>query len=154
MDTTVVPIRGQTVLVRNEAGGVTYGVSGTDTPNESCYVMQRALGGGTVLGGTSQVGNWESQPDLNIANRIMQRAVDLCPALTGGKGVEGLSVIRHAVGLRPFREGGVRIERENIEGRPVVHNYGHAGWGYQGSYACSEAVVGLVDEVVKDKAKL
>lgn len=98
-------------------------------------------------------GSWESQPDPNQALRIMKRAVELCPQLTGGKGIEGLSVVRHSVGLRPGREAGVRIDREKVGGKWVVHNYGHAGW-YHGSYGCSERLVELVDEIVGMKAKL
>ncbi|KLU82306.1 hypothetical protein MAPG_01380 [Magnaporthiopsis poae ATCC 64411] len=90
----------------------------------------------------------------------MARIVELCPEIAGGKGVAGLDVIRHGVGLRPCREGGVRIETELMDGMdcPVIHNYGHAGWGYQGSYGCAERVVELADEVFAggsgDKAKL
>ena len=91
-------------------------------------------GGGTVLGGCYQTGNWESQPDPSLAIRIMKRCVDMCPQLTGGKGIEHLDVMRHSVGLRPLREGGVRIEKEKINGVWVVHNYGHGGFGYQASY--------------------
>ncbi|KAK3390725.1 D-amino acid oxidase-like protein [Podospora didyma] len=153
MDAKVVPARGQTVLVRNEAEGIMYCGSGCDdADDELCYIMQRALGGGTILGGTYQKGNWDGNPDPNTALRIMKRAVAAHPELTGGKGIEGLDVIRHGVGLRPTREGGVRIEKELMEdGQWVVHNYGHAGWGYQGSYGCAEAVVELVDEVLLAK---
>lgn len=101
-----------------------------------------------------QKGSWESQPDPNLANRIMKRAVELRPELTGGKGPEALSVIRHGVGLRPMREGGPRVEKERIEGVWTVHNYGHGGYGYQASYGSAYAAVKLVDEVVKAKAKL
>lgn len=155
MDTTVIPARGQIVVVRNTPGAM-FTVSGTDDgPDEVCYIMQRAGGGGTILGGTYQKGNWESQPDPNTAIRIMKRAIEICPALVKpGQGIEGLSVIRHGVGLRPFRKGGVRIEKERIEGVQVVHNYGHGGWGYQASYGCSEGAVTLVEEVLKTKAKL
>jgi len=154
MDKTVIPVRGQIVLVRNDPGYM-FTISGTDDgQDELCYIMTRAAGGGTILGGTYTKGSWESVPDPNIANRIMKRAVDLCPELTGGKGVEALSVIRHGVGLRPLREGGVRIEKEKIDGTWVVHNYGHGGWGYQGSYGCSMGVVELVDEILTSKPKL
>ena len=121
---------------------------GTPDPSEMCYVMQRAAGGGTLLGGCAQVGNWDPAPDLELAAKIMRRAVELCPELTGGKGVDGLSVIRHGVGLRPVRTGGVRIERECVRGVWVVHNYGHGGFGYQSSYGCAGRVVGLVGEVL------
>lgn len=154
MDKSVIPARGQIVVVRNDPG-VMLTISGTDDgDDEVCYIMQRAAGGGTILGGTYQKGNWESQPDPNQALRIMKRAVEICPALTGGKGVEALSVIRHGVGLRPLREGGVRLETEKVGENWVVHNYGHGGWGYQGSYGCADGVVELVDEALAPKAKL
>lgn len=148
MDATVVPARGQTVVVRNEATPM-IATSGTDDgPDDLCYIMQRAAGGGTVLGGTYQVGNWEAAPDMEIAARIMKRAVEVCPELAGGKGVEGLSVIRHGVGLRPVREGGARVEKEKVGELWVVHNYGHGGWGYQGSYGCAQGAVELVGEAL------
>lgn len=78
----------------------------------------------------------------------MQRAVRQIPALTGGKGIEHLSIIRHGVGLRPLRSGGTRLEKEKISQIWIVHNYGHGGYGYQSSYGCSQAVVKLVEEAL------
>lgn len=156
MDAAVYPIRGQVVVVRNSPG-VMLSISGTDDAgDELCYIMQRGAGGGTVLGGTYQKGQWESQPDPATAVRIMKRAVELCPQLTNGGGIEKLSIIRHGVGLRPYRDGGVRVETEVVDGLTVVHNYGHGGWGYQGSYGCSGKVVELVDDALQGgvKAKL
>ncbi|KZF23205.1 D-amino-acid oxidase [Xylona heveae TC161] len=153
-DKNVIPVRGQIVLVRNDPGGM-YGTSGTDDGEaENTYIMKRAGGGGTILGGCYQKGNWDSQPDPNLAVRIMKRCVDLCPALTGGKGIEALSVIRHGVGLRPLRVNGVRLEKESIQGLRVVHNYGHAGFGYQASYGSSQVAVKLVDEALAASPKL
>ncbi|KAL8807908.1 MAG: hypothetical protein Q9182_000374 [Xanthomendoza sp. 2 TL-2023] len=130
-------------------------IRGTDDGEEEVsYVMQRAAGGGTLLGGSYQRGNWDSQLDPNLAIRIMKRAVDLCPALTGGKGIEHLDIIRHGVGLRPYRQGGTRIETEKIDGVWTVHNYGHGGFGYQSSYGCSKKVVELVGEAVMPKPNL
>jgi D-amino-acid oxidase len=131
-------------------------ISGTDDgDDEVCYIMKRAAGGGTVLGGTYQKGSWESQPDANTAMRIMKRAIEICPALVkDGKGVEGLDIIRHGVGLRPLRKDGVRVEKERVGETWIVHNYGHGGWGYQGSYGCSMRALELVDSITKEKAKL
>ena len=68
--------------------------------------------------------------DLNLASRIAQRCVALAPELTGGKGVEGLDIIKHNVGLRPSRHGGPRLEAENMHGVGlVVHNYGISSFG-------------------------
>jgi len=151
-DRSMIPVRGQIVVVRNDPGGI-FSISGCDDgPEEAAYVMTRAAGGGTVLGGSTQKGNWESQFDPNLAIRIMKRCVDFCPQLTGGKGIEHLDIIRHGVGLRPSREGGARIEKENIDGTWVVHNYGHGSAGYQSSYGCSQAAVKLVEEVMQDRA--
>ena len=164
-DKALLPARGQTVLVHNTPGRMMT-ISGTDDgEDEVAYIMQRAAGeffqahaanlraendiitgGGTILGGCYQKGNWESQPDPNLAVRIMKRCVDLCPELTGGKGIEALHVIRHGVGLRPLRIGGVRLEIEHINGVSVVHNYGHGGFGYQSSYGCAQAAVRLVEK--------
>ncbi|KAI9713425.1 MAG: hypothetical protein M1820_000807 [Bogoriella megaspora] len=153
-DENIVPVRGQIVVVRNEPGIMTT-ISGTDDgPEEATYIMQRAAGGGTILGGCAQTGNWESQPDPNLANRIMKRCIDLAPKLTNGEGIEALSVIRHGVGLRPVRKIGIRVEKENIDGVSVVHNYGHGGYGYQTSYGTAEKAVTLVEEALKQKAKL
>lgn len=79
----------------------------------------------------------------------MSKAISLCPTLTGGKqGIEHLSIIRHGVGLRPCRRTGTRIAREKILGLPVVHNYGHGGFGYQSSYGCANVAKRLVEEAL------
>jgi D-amino-acid oxidase len=84
----------------------------------------------------------------------MKRAIALCPELTNGRGVEHLNIIRHGVGLRPVREGGTRVEIEQIDGRVVVHNYGAGGAGYQSSYGCAQAAVDLIDGHFAAKPKL
>lgn len=159
MDARVQPARGQVVVVRNELplmlGATLAAEDEAQHPDEMVYCMTRAAGGGTVVGGCYQKGDWNPNPDPNMAVRIMSRIVELWPEIANGKGVAGLDVIRHGVGLRPYREGGVRIEKERLgDGTWVVHNYGHAGWGYQGSYGCAERVVELVSEVFESKAKL
>ncbi|PGG97101.1 D-amino-acid oxidase [Blastomyces parvus] len=158
-DLKLQPSRGQIVVVRNDPGIMT-SISGSDDgDDEVCYIMKRAAGGGTILGGTYQKGNWESQPDQSTAVRIMKRCVDLCPNLVGkdenGKqrGIEGLDIIRHGVGLRPLRDGGVRMEAETIGDVTVVHNYGHGGFGYQASWGCSAAAVEMIMEALGKKGK-
>ncbi|KAK5117352.1 hypothetical protein LTR62_005969 [Meristemomyces frigidus] len=148
-DKAIYPARGQIVVVRNDPH-IMASTSGTDDgPDEATYIMHRAAGGGCVLGGCLQKDNWESQPDPNLAIRIMKRAIELCPKLVPeGKGIEALSIIRHGVGLRPMRTGGMRVERDTIDGVQVVHNYGHGGYGYQTSYGCAAAAKKLVDETL------
>lgn len=159
-DKALYPARGQIVIVRNDVN-VMASVSGTDDgPDEATYIMHRAAGGGCVLGGCLQKNNWESQPDPNLAIRIMKRCVTLCPELVPkGKGIEALDIIRHGVGLRPMRNGGIRVEKDGLKGRDgesvnVVHNYGHGGYGYQTSYGASQAAQKLVEEMLQPKARL
>jgi D-amino-acid oxidase len=63
--------------------------------------------------------------DPNLAQRIAARCVEICPELTGGKGVEALDIVRHSVGLRPSRRGGARVEVERTEYGLLLHNYGN-----------------------------
>lgn len=149
-DTKMIPIRGQTVLVANKAPSMLMYSSVDDMPGDEMYVMERALGGGTILGGTYEVGKWDPYPDPNTALRIMQRVVSAVPSVAGGQGVKGLNVVRHGVGLRPHREGGVRVEKEWLDGGIcLIHNYGHSSWGYIGSYGCAQRVVELLHETLR-----
>ncbi|RAL14056.1 FAD-dependent oxidoreductase [Aspergillus homomorphus CBS 101889] len=153
-DAKLYPARGQIVVVRNDPGKMV-SISGSDDgDDEVVYVMTRAAGGGTILGGTYQKHQWDPLPDPNLAVRIMKRAVVLCPELVSeGQGVEGLDVIRHGVGLRPLREGGPRVEADHVESLAVVHNYGHGGFGYQASFGCADDAVRLVYGVLERKGR-
>ncbi|KAG9258238.1 uncharacterized protein F5Z01DRAFT_326402 [Emericellopsis atlantica] len=153
-DTNMYPARGQVIVVRNEVDSMLF-VSGTeDGANEAVYAMNRAAGGGAILGGTFEAGTWDTQPDPTTALRIMSRIVKVRPDIAGGEGVAGLSVVRHAAGLRPYRHGGARVEAEKMDDMTtVVHNYGHGGWGYQGSYGCAKSVVEIVDKVREGRTR-
>ena len=118
------------------------------------YIMQRAAGGGAIIGGCLQHHSSAGEVDPNLANRILQRAVDICPSLVPKTGeVTELSVIRHGVGLRPMREGGIRLEKERIGKEWVVHNYGHAGYGYQSSWGSAWEAERLVLEILEMEGK-
>lgn len=64
--------------------------------------------------------------------------------LTGEDG--GFEVLSVQCGLRPGRRGGVRMERDSVGEKRVVHAYGHAGSGYQNSVGSAREVVRLVGE--------
>lgn len=80
-----------------------------------------------TLGGTRQAGDWRLETDSDDRKGILERCFALEPALHGGQ------VVGEWVGLRPGRDiPRVEVEQIKVEGGrdvPVVHNYGHGGWG-------------------------
>jgi glycine/D-amino acid oxidase-like deaminating enzyme len=58
-------------------------------------------------------------------------------------------VIRTVAGIRPFRRGGPRLERQDLDGKVVVHNYGHGGAGYTLSWGSARVVVDLLRDVAR-----
>jgi glycine/D-amino acid oxidase-like deaminating enzyme len=58
-------------------------------------------------------------------------------------------VVRFVAGIRPFRRGGPRIEREEIAGKIVVHNYGHGGAGFTLSWGSAMVAAELLRGVAR-----
>lgn len=60
-------------------------------------------------------------------------------------------------GLRPSREGGARVEKEEVtvsgEKRIVVHNYGAGGTGFQAGYGMASDAVDAVAEILREVRK-
>ena len=75
--------------------------------------------------------------------------MDICPSLVPKTGkVTELSIVRHGVGLRPMREGGIRVEKEPVNHGWLLHSYGHAGYGYQSSYGSAFATEKMVLDIL------
>ncbi|POY74377.1 hypothetical protein BMF94_2571 [Rhodotorula taiwanensis] len=155
-DAKVFPTRGQLVIV--EAPWISQGITRLGPAREGQprvydYTIPRPKTGHVVLGGCAEQNNWDPNPRADMTRRIKERCLALQPELlppdkrTGGT-IDDLRVVREAVGLRPTREGGIRLEVELLRtaaGReiPLVHNYGHGGYGFQSSWASAEAAVEL-----------
>lgn len=62
-------------------------------------------------------------------------------------------VVAAFAGQRPSREGGARIEKEEIdlggEKMVIVHNYGAGGTGFQAGFGMALESVGLVGEELR-----
>ena len=129
-DRTVVPVRGQVVVV-SQVGLREWWLDTAD--GAPTYVVPRA--DEVVVGGTEEHDEWSRTPDLDTARDILDRASALVPALRGA------TVLRHKVGLRPARPE-VRLEREG----DVVHCYGHGGAGVTLSWGCADEVAALVSD--------
>jgi len=131
-DPSLTPVRGQVVYVE-QVGVDRWWLDGT----VPLYVVPRR--NDIVVGGTSDVGEWDRRVDAAVAARILARATELVPELAGAR------VLGHRVGLRPVRPE-VRLEEERSAGGPVrvVHCYGHGGAGVTLSWGCADEVVELV----------
>jgi D-amino-acid oxidase len=133
-DTSMEPIRGQIVRVRNP--GLERFVLDEENPEGVTYVIPRSKD--CILGGTAEDGAWNTEPDPETATAILRRCTNLMPRLAGAE------VLEHKVGLRPGRPE-IRLEIENVaNGPPRVHNYGHGGSGVTLSWGCAEETLGLV----------
>jgi hypothetical protein len=80
----------------------------------------------------------------------LARTAALLPVLNSN----GTEILGAFAGLRPSRQGGARVARENVKvgdaGRwgVVVHNYGAGGTGYQAGYGMAVEAVNTVTEEI------
>ncbi len=150
MDEQMYATRGHMALVR--APLVTHTVTLDCGDAGITYIIPR--GDGTVcLGGTRQEFVSNPLPDPHTVKDIIAS----CTALD--QGLKGAPVIKTWAGLRPSRMGGVRVEASRVEGKILVHNYGHGGFGFQASWGCAQKVAMLVQSLqlsisAKTSAKL
>jgi D-amino-acid oxidase len=129
-DNDLVPVRGQVVIARNP-GLSEFFLGVGDAPHDLSYFVPH--GDLLLLGGTEETGNWSLDPDPATAERILRGCAAAEPRLAG------VEVIEHRVGLRPTRPS-VRLDEESLDGRRVLHNYGHGGAGVTLSWGCAEDV--------------
>jgi D-amino-acid oxidase len=127
-DPSLVPVRGQVVVVENPGIGEFYLDHGTDGAD---YVYLFPHGDAVVLGGTAHEGASDLAPRPEVSERILRDCAAAFPTLRGAR------VITERVGLRPVRPS-VRLEAEPLpDGRLLWHNYGHGGAGVTLSWGCA-----------------
>ncbi|HEY7000782.1 MAG TPA: FAD-dependent oxidoreductase [Candidatus Udaeobacter sp.] len=130
-DTEVEPHRGQVAIVP-KIKNLAYAVVCDDAP--LMYAIPR--GNDCVLGGTNDLSD-----DLAADSATTARIVAECSRVLK---IEKPSVLAERVGLRPFRQSGVRVELAYLrDGRTVIHNYGHGGSGFTLSWGCASTVLKL-----------
>ncbi|XP_011312690.1 D-aspartate oxidase [Fopius arisanus] len=119
-DRRMIPIRGQVLKVK-APWLKTFFYGDLDT-----YIIP-GVDGSCTLGGSRNFDSTRASPCPHETRAIHDRCTALVPSLKNAHLIESL------VGLRPHRDGGVRVEVEKISnGRrsaTVVHNYGHGGYG-------------------------
>jgi len=143
-DPNVVITRGQTCLVANPCD-VTMTRQNAD--GTWAFLIPRPSNGGTIVGGTKEVGNWNPNAEMSIRNRVLENAAKMWPAVLNDKG--DFDVLRDIVGRRPTRIGGMRLEIEEVGKGKICHAYGAGGRGYEISWGVADEVVKLVTEALK-----
>ncbi len=117
-----------------------------DTDEGEAYIIPQS--DTVVLGGTFQLNDWNTTVNENDTEKILRTCAKCLPALTQ---------IRYGkvqVGLRPYRDGGIRLEHEKTtDGIDVVHCYGHSGSGVTLSWGCAKDVVEIVKTLLPPKPK-
>jgi len=133
-DRRMTPIRGQIVRVRNP--GLDRCVLDVNNPEGLTYIVPRS--DDCILGGTAEEGEWDTEPNPEVATEILRR----CAALE--ERLSGVRVLDHKVGLRPGRPT-IRLEFELLPGDGLcIHNYGHGGAGVTLSWGCAEEVLEVI----------
>jgi len=105
-------------------------------PSGNTYYFPRQ--DGCILGGTDTTAIGNNVDDTVITN-ILARVDLMLPELS----LKDAQIERTWVGSRPIRASGVRLEVEETNEGPVVHNYGH-GLGITTSWTSAETAVELV----------
>lgn len=58
--------------------------------------------------------------------------------------------LRAVCGLRPCRHGGLRLDREQLGSKSIIHNYGHGGCGVTISFGTADLAANLVDQAAQN----
>jgi D-amino-acid oxidase len=130
-DADLEPHRGQVAIVP-KIEGLSAAIVCDDAP--LMYAIPRA--NDCVFGGTNDLSE-----NLAADSATTQRIVAECSRALN---IDKPRVLAERVGLRPFRKSGVRLERDRlVDGRTVIHNYGHGGAGFTLSWGCAREVLDI-----------
>jgi D-amino-acid oxidase len=129
-DSALRPVRGQVAVVgpHPELG---YSIS----HGERFYIYPRAED--TVLGGTKEFDVQSERTHTTAIDEILEATRLILPT------VGATDVLRTYAGLRPYRDGSLRLQREDVGNTRVVHNYGHGGAGISLAWGSAEHAVEL-----------
>jgi D-amino-acid oxidase len=114
-------------------------------PRKDCLVL-----GGSVYEGDVVDGGWVGEEadekvqagGVEVPRRIIEVNRELLRR-TAGIDIEEYEK-QGRFGYRPYRDGGVRTEKEKYDGKDVVHCYGHGGAGVTLSWLSANRVYNLV----------
>lgn len=166
-DKLVIPIRGQTVVVKklrslcqnsqNDEQIQCLFVEGTrSNDHDMIYAISRACSNEILLGGSAEIGSFSTLPYKDQIQRIMKNIKQYSNHLGVDEqaSIMNPSIIHTGVGLRPGRKGGSRLEWQNekkdCKGKqilpPVIHAYGFGKTGFQVSWGVAIEVIKMLQE--------
>ena len=132
-DSEVYPVRGQIIRVKTDIKEMYL----DQQISTLAYIVPRSED--MILGGVAQNNDWSLETRMEDRDNILEKCCKLIPELKNAE------IIEDMVGLRPGRSE-VRLEKEILLGRPMIHNYGHGGSGVTLSWGCADDVVELANE--------
>jgi D-amino-acid oxidase len=132
-DSEVYPVRGQIIRVKTDIKEMYL----DQQISTLAYIVPRSED--MILGGVAQNNDWSLETRIEDREDILEKCCKLIPELRNAE------IIEDMVGLRPGRSE-VRLEKEILLGRPMIHNYGHGGSGVTLSWGCADDVVELANE--------
>ncbi|KAG7418675.1 D-amino-acid oxidase [Fusarium oxysporum f. sp. raphani] len=121
------------------------------------FIIPRSFNGGTVIGGTKEVGNWQLEPSQETQSQLLKAAQPIIPQACDKKQTtETIKVIKDVVGRRPAREGGMRVETEARDTtwgvKHAIHAYGAGGRGFELSWGVASEVAELASEILESQS--
>ncbi|KAL6400983.1 hypothetical protein AUP68_16703 [Ilyonectria robusta] len=142
------PTRGQVLLTR--APHVKTNIMRHGKDYETYVIPRPESNGNVILGGYMQKGVGDSSTYSYETQSILDRTKELSSEVRQ----KDPEVLAAFAGLRPSREGGARIERDEIlvagEKRTIVHNYGAGGTGFQAGYGMALDAVRSIEDVLRE----
>jgi D-amino-acid oxidase len=137
-DDSVRPLFGQHVVLANPGLRQLF-IEMNEGPEWVCFFPHPQR---VVCGGIRIPDRWDTTPDSEVTDRILDRCRRIEPRLVNAEVIETIT------GLRPDRPS-VRVEAEPLGRARCIHNYGHSGNGVTLSWGCARDVVRLVNGVTR-----
>jgi D-amino-acid oxidase len=131
-DDTVQPVFGQHVVLTNPGLEQVF-VELSTGAEWICYFPHPQR---VVCGGIRIPGRWDTSPEPEVTERILQRCRRIEPRLGDAEVIETIT------GLRPARPA-VRVAAEPLGRSRCIHNYGHGSSGVTLSWGCAREAAEL-----------
>ncbi|MDI1465186.1 FAD-dependent oxidoreductase [Catellatospora sp. KI3] len=133
-DLSLQGVLGQLVVVKNPDPPVVRFFQDDAEHGDLTYILPH--GDLVVLGGCAVAEGTSLDRDA-VAEQIKSRCAQIEPQLATAQ------IVEVRTGMRPVRPR-IRVERVDVDGQAIVHNYGHGGSGLTVSWGCALEAARLV----------